>query len=215
VLHLSNPTPWSRPIFARLYRQAAARADDRGAREHRRELVAGLSGRVLELGVGTGLTFRHYPATVRHVVAVEPERRLRASAAAEAAHASARVDVVRGRAEDLPASDATVDAVVAVLVLCSIDDLETALREVRRVLRPGGRFRFYEHVRAATAAGALAQRSLARAWPPVVGGCHAARDTLSFIEGAGFEIVAGRDFRFRPTRFAPRVPYVIGEARVG
>ena len=203
----------TRPLFARAYRRAALRSDARGRAEHRRELVAGISGRVVELGVGPGLMFRHYPATVRQVIAVEPEPLLRVEARREARRVKARVRVEAGVAERLPVADASADAVVAALVLCSVSDLDLALSEIRRVLRPGGQLRFYEHVVARTPALARRQRAFDRFWPHVAGGCHHARDTVEAIERAGFTVGEVRRFRFRGGNLAPALPYVIGAAQ--
>ena len=127
-----------------MYPRCAARADARGAAEHRRRLVAGLSGRVIEVGAGHGANFAHYPAGVTEVVAVEPEPTLRGLAEKAARAAAVRVSVLDGTAEALPGDG--YDAAVTSLVLCSVPDQATALAEIRRVLRPGGELRFYEHV---------------------------------------------------------------------
>jgi ubiquinone/menaquinone biosynthesis C-methylase UbiE len=133
------------PIFARLYAKLAAAADPRED-EHRRELLDGLVGRVIEVGAGNGLNFRHYPATVDEVVAVEPEPYLRAKALEAAAEVPVPVRVVDGVADALPARDGEFDVAIASLVLCSVPDQAAALAELSRVLRPGGELRFYEHV---------------------------------------------------------------------
>jgi ubiquinone/menaquinone biosynthesis C-methylase UbiE len=133
---VTNAADIERPRFARMYPKAAARADRRGATKHRRRLLAGLSGRVLELGAGNGLNFAHYPATVTEVVAIEPEPSLRAAAEAAAQPAAVTVTVRAGTADQLPLADREVDAAVASLVLCSVPDQASALAELRRVLRP-------------------------------------------------------------------------------
>lgn len=109
---------------------------------HRRSLLAGLSGQVLELGAGNGLNFAHYPVEVTRVLAVEPEPHLRALAIDSAAKAAVPVEVVDGVADRLPAGESSIDAAVASLVLCSVPDQASALDEIRRVLRPGGQLRF-------------------------------------------------------------------------
>src|SRR6266508_2488374 len=114
--------------------------------EHRRKLLAGLSGQVVEVGAGNGLNFTLYPETVEHVLAVEPEPLLREAAIEEAKKAPVPVEVVDGLASELPAEDASQNAAVASLVLCSVPDQAEALAEMRRVLKPGGELRFYEHV---------------------------------------------------------------------
>ena len=114
------------PIFARVFARAGPAMDAQGALEHRRALLAGLAGRVLEVGAGNGLNFPHYPATVTEVLAIEPERYLRRLALAAATHAPVPIRVVDGTAEALPAPDGAVDAVVTSLVLCTVTDLDQA-----------------------------------------------------------------------------------------
>ncbi len=204
----------SHPIFARLYIKGSATAEDRGAAEHRRELLAGLTGRVLEMGCGNGLNFEHYPSTVEEVVAVEPEPTLRQAAVEAAREAPVPIRVVDGVADSLPAEDESFDAAVVSLVLCSVPDQATALAELRRVVRPGGELRFYEHVQASSQpmAGFLkfAERTF---WPPISGGCHPARHTADAIAGAGFEIEECRRFGFKPAALMPTTPHILGRAR--
>ncbi len=196
--------------------RAAAAAEDAGQAAHRRELLAGLRGRVLELGAGNGLNFEHYPTTVDEVVAVEPEPYLRERAVEAARNAKLRIDVVDGLAGRLAFADAAFDAAVASLVLCTVPDLDATLTDLRRVIRPAGELRFYEHVLAREPRLAALQRALTRTgvWPLVGGGCHADRDTVVAIERAGFAIQDCRRFHFRPTLLvAPAAPRVIGSAR--
>ena len=134
------------PLFARGYAWLAKKEDKAGNADNRRELLAGLKGSVVEVGAGIGSNFEHYPATVTEVVAVEPEPYLRQRAEAAAASAPVPVRVVDGLADALPLEDASVDAGVASLVLCSVPDQETALAELHRAIRPGGELRFFEHV---------------------------------------------------------------------
>ena len=129
--------PVRHPIFARLYARVSPGVERKGAAEHRDELLAGVAGRVIEIGAGNGLNFAHYPASVTEVVAVEPEPYLRGRAQEAAESAPVPVTIVDGVADDLPADDGAFDAAVASLVLCSVPDQATALAEVRRVLRPG------------------------------------------------------------------------------
>ena len=153
------------PLFARLYERLAPRVEEQGAAEHRRELLAGLKGRVIEVGAGTGLNFTHYPETVDEVVAVEPEAYLRRRAEEAAAAASVTVTVVDGVADRLPAADQSFDAGVASLVLCSVPDQASALAELRRVVRPGGELRFYDHVLANSPDLARFQHAIGHVWP--------------------------------------------------
>jgi len=204
------------PLFARGYARMAAKAESKGAAAHRTELLAGLTGRVIEVGAGNGLNFAHYPDTVEHVLAVEPEPLLRDLATKASEHAPVTVEVVDGVADALPAEDAAFDAGVASLVLCSVADQDQALTELWRVIRPGGELRFYEHVRADTPGFARFQRAIDVIWPHVGGGCHTSRDTQSAIERAGFEVLTSRRFRFIPCWLAgPVAPHVVGVARRG
>jgi ubiquinone/menaquinone biosynthesis C-methylase UbiE len=212
---MTATTDISRPRFARMYLKAGVRADRRGAVDHRRRLLEGVTGRVVEVGAGSGLNFAHYPATVTEVLAIEPEPTLRAAAERAATTAPVRVTVSEGAAEALPLADGEVDAAVASLVLCSVADQARALAEARRVLRPGGELRFYEHV--------IAERHPMRAilqladhsglWPALCGGCHPARDTAAAIEAAGFTIERCERFGFRASALEPSVPHILGVAR--
>ena len=201
------------PLFARLFDRLAAKTEDQGAAEHRERLLSGLRGRVIEVGAGNGLNFSHYPGTVTEVLAVEPEDYLRAKAERAAADSSVRIRVVDGVADSLPAEDASFDAAVASLVLCSVPDQASALAEIRRVLRPGSELRFYEHVLSDERGLARLQNSVAWFWPLVGGGCHPNRDTVAAIERSGFEVDRCDRFPFRPSSLmAPVAPHVIGTA---
>jgi ubiquinone/menaquinone biosynthesis C-methylase UbiE len=198
-----------------MYIKAAARAERRGAAGHRRRLLEGLGGRVVEVGAGHGLNFAHYPATVTEVLAIEPEDTLRASAQQAAAKAPVPVTVTAGTAEALPLADGEADAVVVSLVLCSVPDQAVALAEARRVLRPGGELRFYEHVVARRQPGrAILQLADGSGiWPKIAGGCHVARDTGAAIAAAGFAIERLERFPFSPGPLEPSVPHILGVAR--
>ncbi|MFJ8948605.1 class I SAM-dependent methyltransferase [Streptomyces sp. NPDC102381] len=202
------------PVFARYYAQAVERVEPVMA-PIRKELVAGLSGRVLEIGAGTGIGFGHYPTTVSEVVAIEPERSLRRIAVDAAQRVDVPVDVVPGAAEALPVKSEAYDAVVLSTVLCSVRNVERALGEVRRVLRPGGEVRFFEHVRAPGRGMRLVQGALDRTlWPLCVGGCHLRRDVLGSLRAAGFEL--GDHRALTMPGHGPRQPMsycVLGTAR--
>lgn len=201
------------PLFARLYSHLARAADRAGAAEHRDELLAGLSGTVVEVGCGTGTNFVHYPDAVTEVVAVEPEPYMRAHALDAADRAPVPVRVVAGVDHDLPAPTGWADAVVASLVLCSVAEQAEALAEMRRVVRPGGELRFYEHVRADSPAAGRWQERLDVVWPHLFGGCHTSRDTVAAIEAAGWQVQERRDFDFMPGRLTnPVAPHTIGRA---
>jgi ubiquinone/menaquinone biosynthesis C-methylase UbiE len=185
-----------------------------GMAEYRDRTLAGLSGRVLEVGAGDGANFRHYPSGVSHVVAVEPEPYLRARALERSETVGVEVEVVDGVAEDLGFADGSFDAAVVTLTLCSVDDQGRALREIHRVLRPGGELRFFEHVRAESAPMRAVQRTLdATVWPLVSGGCHTGRDTQAAIEATGFQITRLDALRFPDVRLnTPVTRHLLGVA---
>ena len=201
------------PIFARLYEGIASTADRRGADEHRRKLLSGLVGRVIEVGAGNGANFPYYPASVEQVVAVEPEGYLRQQAEQTATLAPVPITILEGLADELPGEEGSFDAGVAALVLCTVPDQGRALAELFRVIKPGGKLRFYEHVISRKPLPARLQRLAdATFWPRVFGGCHPTRNTGAAIERAGFVIERCERFPFRP---APLVtlPYILGVAR--
>jgi SAM-dependent methyltransferase len=202
------------PLFARLYERISAQADSRGGAKHRRELLAGLAGRVIEVGAGNGRNFAHYPDTVTAVVAVEPEARLRERALEAAPGATVPLRVVDGVAGHLPAEDGEFDAGVASLVLCTVPDVDASLAELHRVIRPGGELRFYEHVVSDRPRNARVQRILdATVWTRTAGGCHLARNTVRAIERAGFRIESSKRFGFSPSPLIPQFAHVLGMAR--
>lgn len=189
------------PVFARCYTALSRAVEQRGMDAHRRELLAGATGTVVEVGAGNGLNFAHYPREVAGVVAVEPEPRLRQMAREAASRAPVPVEVVDGVAEQLPIADGSADTVVVSLVLCSVPDQRAALREIGRVLRPGGKFHFMEHVRADTPGLARVQRVLdATVWPRLAGGCHTGRDTGAVIREQGFRFERFESFFFPPRK---------------
>lgn len=203
------------PLFARFYANLAAPALEKaGVTEHRRRLLAGLTGEVIEVGAGNGLNFPHYPPEVKRVVAVEPEPRLRTLAAQHARTAPAPVETYDNRAEQLPFPDASFDAAVVCLTLCSVADPNAALAELHRVLRPGGQLRFFEHVQADSPTMRRVQRALdAAVWPRLMGGCHTGRDTQTAITTAGFTVTVVDRFRFPATRIpSPAATHLLGTA---
>ncbi len=174
----------------------------------RPQLLEGLHGDVLEIGAGTGANFAHYPAESR-VIALEPDPYMLKRAEAKiVALGVTNVDAQRAPAEHLPFDDASFDAVVSTLVLCTVRDLPASLAEVRRVLRPGGEFRFLEHVRGEGLLGRL--QDLVQ---PVYGwffaGCHANRRTEAAFRDAGFEFVS-----FDHKKVNPVMPVIYGVAQI-
>jgi len=202
----------SRPVWARLFARQAEDAEAKGLREKRQALLRGLSGRVLEIGAGSGLNFPHYPETVTEVVAIEPEHYLAELAETRATAAAAPVSVHRAAAETLPFSDNEFDAAVSFHVLCSVDAPQQVLAEVRRVLKPGGELRFNEHVASPKPARARLQRQADLLWPHVAGGCHLGRDTEASIRAAGFEITEIDRYAFGIPPLDPPKTHILGRA---
>ncbi|CAM4423977.1 class I SAM-dependent methyltransferase [Corallococcus exiguus] len=156
-----------------------------GLNAARRQLVEGLSGKVLEVGAGTGLALPGYPDSVTSVTAVDVD--LGALVRARARRSG--VALLQADAQALPFTDGSFDAVVSSLVFCCVDAPGTALSEVMRVLKPGGELRLLEHVRAPNLAVATAQDLLTPAWRKLTGGCRLNRDTFRLVETTGFHIL--------------------------
>ncbi|HEY8700508.1 MAG TPA: class I SAM-dependent methyltransferase [Arthrobacter sp.] len=200
------------PRFARAYARAVGDMNRRGGTEHRRSLLAGLRGAVIEIGAGDGSAFALYPGTVTRVLALEPDDYLRKLAVESAASAPVPVTVVAAAAEKIPAEDASADAVVASLVLCSVADQARVLAEIRRVLRPGGTLAFYEHVRSANWLLGKAEDLLTPAWSRMAGGCHPNRDTLNAIASAGFAVRDNQRIGVAAQPWMPPVAHILGHA---
>lgn len=199
----------SHPLFARLYDPVMAPAEQTVLVDHRRYLTEGLSGTVLDLGAGTGAMFPYFHELGEEVslLAIEPDPHMRRRAVERAGDLGLEVDVESARAEALPFADDSVDAVVASLVFCTIEDVDAALSEVARVLKPGGEFRFLEHVRGEGTMG-VAHDVLAPAWHAVAGGCHLNRETgEQFRADDRFEL---REFSHHASELGPGVPVVRG-----
>jgi SAM-dependent methyltransferase len=194
MTRLSNA--WAR-IGALLYDPFLALGERRGMREQRAAVLAGAHGRVLEIGAGTGLNLPHYPAAVRELVLAEPEPGMRARLERRADAARRPVTVVGAPAEALPFPDASFDCVVSTMVLCTVADVDATLAELRRVLRPGGRLLFVEHVRSSAPALARAQDRLAGPWRAFGGGCRCNQPTLELLAGGGLRVEGLQRSRWR------------------
>ena len=181
---------WGR-IFAAGYDRFMAGTEKAGLSDRRHELLADARGRVLEIGAGTGANLEHYTDAVTELVMAEPDlnmaRRLRERLARDGT-AAGHPSVIEAPAEELPFDVGSFDAVVATLVLCTVQDPGQALAEARRVLVEGGRFLYLEHVRSARPGLARWQDWLERPWGLVSGGCHPNRATDQLLAGAGFWI---------------------------
>ena len=206
----TNSRLWAR-AFAGIYDPTLWVGERAGMRRHRRDLLAGARGRTLEIGSGTGLNLEHYPADLDGLVLAEPNPSMRKRLEKAMRRTRRDAQVIDAAAERLPFDDATFDTVVSTLVLCTVGAPDAALREIRRVLRPGGQLLFIEHVRSDSPRLARWQDRLARPWRRFAEGCHCNRATLELIDACGFRQQAHpAAWRAMP----PIVrPLVIGEAK--
>ena len=177
--------------FAAIYDRVLASQEKKFLGAIRSEMLKDLRGRVLEIGAGTGANFHHYPDGAK-VVATEPDPYMFERARKRAAETSSHIELRQAAAEELPFPDASFDAVIATLVLCSVEDPRKALGEIKRVLRPGGELRIYEHVRYKNPIGAFGQDVISPAWQWFGAGCHPNRDTERHVREAGFELISLR-----------------------
>lgn len=211
---MSDLARFQHPRFARTYERISAESERRGTAAHRDRALAGLTGRVIEAGAGNGLNFGRYPAGVTEVVAVEPDAYLRRLAERAAEGGAVPVRVVAAHADALPFADGEFDAAVTSLVLCSVPEPRRSLGELRRVLKPGGELRFFEHVRSAHAAFGLLEDLVSPLWARTGGGCHLNRDITAAITAAGFTIETIDRFTYRPVKYAPPIAHILGRARI-
>lgn len=176
---------WGRG-FAALYDRAFAASEEAGLREMRRQALASATGRTIDVGAGTGANLGLFPGAVTELVLAEPDphmaKRLRAKAAQE------KVTVIEAPAERLPFEDASFDTAAFTLVLCTVPNPTAALAEASRILKPGGKLLFLEHVRAEDAGLARWQDRLEKPWRFLADGCHCNRDTVATIEASGLSV---------------------------
>lgn len=194
-------------VVAAVYDRVMTGVEEAGLSTWRAELLAPLSGTVVEIGAGTGRNLPFYPASVDRLVLCEPDRHMRARLAAKAASRPG-TEVSEAPAEALGFADSSIDAVVCTLVLCSVNDPGRALAEVRRVLRPGGRFVFIEHVAAENRPRRLIwQRRIEPVWRRVAGNCHLTRSTEQVIACSGLQLhdVTRASMRKAPAVVRPTV----------
>jgi ubiquinone/menaquinone biosynthesis C-methylase UbiE len=175
-----------RRFFALTYDRSIAKVEKAGLHDHRQHLLAGASGKVLEIGAGTGLNLPLYGPSVE-LTMTEPDPPMLKRLQRKVREQAPAVKVLRAPAEDIPFEDATFDTVVSTLVLCGVDDQPRALREIRRLLRPGGTFLFIEHVRSDEPELARFQDRMNWLNRFVVC-CDCNRPTLASIEAAGFDV---------------------------
>ena len=192
---------WDRHGVPRLIRCACAAAP---MMKRRAALVPQARGRVLELGCGGGLNIAFYDAAaVEHYAGIDPNPALRSDSERAARARGWSADIRDGRAEALPFADGAFDTVVTTFTLCSVQDRDAAVREIARVLAPGGRALFLEHGAAPDRSVARWQRRIEPVWKPLAGGCHLTRAITAPFERAGFAVErAGQGYAPKTPRFA-------------
>jgi SAM-dependent methyltransferase len=199
---------WGR-FFAAIYERVFRAGEEAGLTEMRRDLVTQARGETLELGAGTGLNLSHYPPEVTRLVVTEPGEHMARRLREHTARSAVPLEVVEAPAERLPFPDDSFDTVVATLVLCTIPDPVAALSEVSRVLRPGGRLLFLEHVRSHDPGRARWQDRVAPAWRVFADGCHCNRDTLGTIKASALSVEDVEDDRL------PKAPAIVERMIIG
>jgi ubiquinone/menaquinone biosynthesis C-methylase UbiE len=178
---------WGR-CFAACYDRFVKGTEEAGLRDVRREVLTQASGRTIDLGAGTGVNLDLFPGAVTELVLAEPDRHMASRLRRRLAESRRPADVVEAPAERLPFEDASFDTAVFTLVLCTVPDPAAALAETARVLRPGGRMLFIEHVRSDEPRSARWQDRLERPWGVFAKGCHPNRDTVALISSSPFEL---------------------------
>ncbi len=178
---------WGR-AFAWGYDRFQSAQLDAGMRERRREVLSQARGRTIEIGSGTGLNLEHYGPEVTELVLTEPDPHMLGRLRGAVERSGRRAEVVQASVERLPLEDASFDTAAVVYVLCTVPDPAAALREIARVLRPGGRLLFIEHVRSPDPGLARWQDRLHGPWLLFGNGCHCNRDTLAAIDASPLEI---------------------------
>ncbi len=196
--------------FASWYPALMARVERDGQAAIRHDQLTSASGRVLEIGAGNGFSVPHYPSGLDELVLLEPNPRFRTQLSRQVRALEVSASIVDGNAYALPFDDATFDTVTASLVFCSIDDAARALSEVHRVLRPGGRFLFHEHVRGTGLRGVV-QDLLAPLQRRLADGCRPNRDFESLLAQSALRVVSVAHLRM-PTSVPTIVPLVVGTA---
>jgi ubiquinone/menaquinone biosynthesis C-methylase UbiE len=190
--------------FAAIYDRMMASAERSFMKGVRQEIAGGARGRVLELGAGTGANFAYYEDGAEELFAIEPDPYMLERARRRAGESGRAIDLRQAPAEDIPFEDASFDTVVSTLVMCSVKDPLRALSEARRVLKPSGKLRLYDHVRYDYAFGAFWQDLIAPAWRWFGAGCNPNRDVAALAREAGFEFE-----QLELTKPVPPVPPLI------
>lgn len=202
-------------FFTAWYAVAMRRIDELGLREVRREVLAGAVGRTLDVGTGTGSNLPLFPDRIEELVLAEPDRYMRKVLSGKLAQANApSAELIAAPAESLPFEDASFDCISCTMVLCTVPDPAAALNEMARVLKPGGKLLFLEHVRSEDPVFARRQDRMERPWRFVADGCHCNRDSLAAIESSPFTVNALKRGGMPGAPLFMK-PLIYGSARLG
>jgi ubiquinone/menaquinone biosynthesis C-methylase UbiE len=193
---------WGRG-FAALYDRASEATEEAGLREMRRGALSEASGRTIDIGSGTGANLELYPPQVTELILAEPDPHMLKRLRAKVGEAGVRAEVVEASAEALPFEDSSFDTAAFTLVLCTVPNPRAALAETARILKPGGKLLFVEHVRAEDAGLARWQDRLEKPWRFVADGCHCNRDTVATIEASPLNLESVERNRL------PKVPPIV------
>jgi ubiquinone/menaquinone biosynthesis C-methylase UbiE len=178
---------WGRG-FAAVYDRGLKATEDAGLREMRREVLGDASGRTVDIGAGTGVNIDLFPADVTELVLAEPDPHMLKKLQVKLEGQGGRGSAIQAPAESLPFADSSFDTAVFTLVLCTVPNPAAALAEAARVLRPGGKLLFVEHVRSEDPSLARWQDRFEKPWRFLADGCHCNRDTVALLEGSAFEL---------------------------
>lgn len=207
---LPADSAWAR-AFALLYDPFVWVGERAGLSADRKNLLGHARGCTLEIGGGTGLNLAHYPDDLDEIVLAEPDAAMRARMAKRLCRSSRPIRLIDAAAEQLPLPDGSVDTVVSTLVLCTVDAPDVALREIARVLRPGGQLLFLEHVRSESPTLARWQDRLAGPWRRFARGCRCNRATAELMVTCGFTLDQTREAYWRGMPPIVR-PLIVGRA---
>lgn len=201
-------------LSARLYEPFLWLGEKAGFWRWRQRLVSGVSGSVMELGAGTGLNLPYYPSGLERLVLVEPEVHKAKVLGGKTPPAGVNPEIIRAPGETLPFEDDTFETVILTLVLCTVDDPEGTAAEIRRVLKPDGRFLFIEHVRSDRPRLGRFQDRMESPWRKLADGCRCNRRTVPMLEASGFKVEIAAEMDKLPM-FPLTRPIVSGTARPG
>jgi len=188
VLKKAYNATWGKYVFAGMYDKFLSRVENYGLSEKRAEFIAPAYGKTVELGTGTGLNLPHYPPAVTELILTEPYPHMVAKLEEKIRHDPRRIQLTVASADKLPFEDGSIDTVVAAMILCTVPDPDPALREIERVLKPGGQYLFLEHVRNPDPKVARKQDIIQKGWYWFGNECHCNRPTVDTLRSSSLVV---------------------------